>query len=108
MRNRKDGKIPTRHIDVKAIFSPVLFWDAGEIDAVRHASYVICRVLDFGNEKDIKKLRSIYPDEKLIEVIKSRRSLLPRTGKFWALYFKIPLEEIACLSKYYQKAHWKS
>ena len=87
----------------KEIFNPVLFWDAENIDVERNANYVIARVLDYGDEKDIKALRITYPDEKLIEVIKKRRGLMPQTGKFWAVYFKIPHEEIACLKMYYQK-----
>ena len=32
-------------VDVKSIFRPSLFWDADEIDADKHAAYVIARVL---------------------------------------------------------------
>lgn len=87
----------------KDILNPILFWDAEDIDIERNACYVIARVLDFGNEKDIKTLRAIYSDKKIIEVIKKRRGLMPQTAKFWAVYFKIPLKEITCLKKYYQR-----
>ena len=87
--------------DIKSIFRPSLFWDAGEIDASEHAAYVIARVLDFGDIEDVHTLRKIYPDEKIIEAIRSRRSLLPRTGKYWAVKLKIPLREVPCLKKYY-------
>jgi len=87
----------------KEIFNPTLFWDAEDIDLKRHADYIIARVLDYGDEKDVKALRDIYPDEKLIEVIKKKRGLMPLTVKFWAVYFNIPLEEITCLRRYYQK-----
>ncbi|MEO0292622.1 MAG: hypothetical protein ABIN61_00170 [candidate division WOR-3 bacterium] len=91
----------------KKIFNPVLFWDAEDIDVEKHAGYIISRVLDFGDEKDIKNLRKVYPEEKIIEVIKRRRNLMPQTGKFWALYFNIPLKEIECLRKYYRKMEQK-
>jgi len=52
----------------KNIFSTNLFWDAEDIDIEQHAAYIISRVLDYGNERDLKILREIYPDEKLIEV----------------------------------------
>jgi len=87
--------------DIKSIFSPSLFWDAGEIDAVEHALYVIARVLDFGDIEDVHALRKIYPDEKIVETVRTRRNLLPKTGKYWAVKLNIPLEEVPCLKKYY-------
>ncbi len=79
--------------DVKLIFDPSLFWNAEDIDTRRHADYIIARVLDFGDEKDVKKLREIYSDANLIDVIKKRRGLLPITKRFWSVYFNIPIEE---------------
>ena len=87
--------------DIKSIFSPSLFWDAGEIDAAEHALYVIARILDFGNIEDVHTLRKIYPDEKIVETVRTRRNLLPKTGKYWAVKLNIPLEEVPCLKKYY-------
>jgi hypothetical protein len=83
----------------KTIFNPVLFWDAGDIDLERHADYVIARILDYGDERDLKALRRIYPDEKIIHVVKTRKGLSPRTRCFWSLYFKIRPEEITCLRR---------
>lgn len=90
-----------KKIDIKSIFRPSLFWDACEIDAVQHAAYVIARILDFGDVEDVHALRKIYPDEKIIETIRTRRNLLPKTGKYWAVKLDIPLGEIPCLRKYY-------
>lgn len=87
--------------EIKSIFRPSLFWDAGEIDAAKHAAYIIARVLDFGNIEDVHALRKIFPDEKIIETIRTRRSLLPKTGKYWAVKLNIPLREVLCLKKYY-------
>jgi len=89
--------------DVKSLFRSSLFWDAEDIDADRHAHYIIARILDFGDFNDVRILRNMYPDEKIIEVIRSRRGLSPKTGKFWAVKFGIPLEEVRCLKKYYQE-----
>jgi len=52
--------------DAKLIFDPTLFWDAEDIDTGRHADYIIARVLDFGDKKDVKRLREIYSDDELI------------------------------------------
>lgn len=88
---------------IKSLFRPSLFWDADEIDEAQHAAYVIARVLDYGDMKDVRMLRKIYPDKKIIEVIRTRRGLFPKTGKYWAIKFDIPLTEVSCLRKYYPK-----
>ena len=79
--------------DAKRLFDPTLFWDAESVDLEQHADYVIARVLDFGDEKDLKILRKIYADEKLIGVVKERRGLLSMTRRFWSVYFNITLDE---------------
>ncbi len=95
------ANIRKKHI--KSIFRPSLFWDAEEIDISQHAGYVIARILDYGNERDIKKLFEIYSKEEIIRVVKTRRGFFPKTEKYWAVKFNIPLTEVACLRKYYQK-----
>ena len=87
--------------DIKTLFRSSFFWDAGDIDAAEHAAYVIGRVLDYGDIEDVRVLRDIYPDEKIIEAIRTRRGLLPQTGKYWAVKFNIPFSEVSCLRKYY-------
>ena len=89
--------------NIKSIFRPSLFWDADKIDAVKHASYIIARILDFGDIEDVQKLRRMYSDEKIGHVIRTRRGLSPRTGKYWAVKLGIPLKEVSCLKKYYPK-----
>ena len=88
---------------IKSLFRASLFWDADEIDEVQHAAYVIARVLDYGDMKDVRTLRKMYPDKKIIEVIRTRRGLFPKTGKYWAVKFDIPLTEVSCLRKYYPR-----
>ena len=84
-------------VGIKALFRPALFWDAEAIDRERHAAYVIARVLDLGDARDVLVLRTVYTDAQLIQAIRTRRSLRPRTARYWALYFGIPAGEIACL-----------
>ena len=79
--------------DAKKLFDPTLFWDAESVNIEQHADYIIARVLDFGDEKDVKRLREIYSDDELINVIRTRRGLLPITKRFWSVYFNIPLRE---------------
>jgi len=89
--------------NIKALFRPSFFWDADEIDADKHAAYVIGRILDYGDFDDIAVLRKLYPDEKIIEVVRTRRGLIPQTGKYWAVKFNIPFNEVSCLRKYYPR-----
>ncbi|RZB36219.1 MAG: hypothetical protein SRB2_02378 [Desulfobacteraceae bacterium Eth-SRB2] len=53
--------------DAKLIFDPTLFWDVEDTDTGCHADYIIARGLDFGDEKDVKRLREIYSDDELIK-----------------------------------------
>ncbi len=82
---------------LRAIFTNTIFWDVEEIDMDKHASFIIKRVLEYGNEHDIKVLKGIYSDNKIINVIKNKRGLSPRTRRFWMVYFNIKPEEITCL-----------
>jgi hypothetical protein len=89
MKSSNSNKI----MDAKQLFDPTLFWDAENIDIKRHSDYVIARVLDFGDEKDLKKLREIFSDDDLISVLRKRRGLLPMTRRYWSLYFGVDLKE---------------
>ena len=99
------GSKPTKgkQPDIKVLFSPTLFWDAAQIDPERHAWYVIARVLDFGDMADVHRLREIYGDEQIARVVRCRRGLSPRTGKYWAVRLGIPVREVECLRKYYPR-----
>ena len=85
------------------MFRPSIFWDADRIDTNRNASYIIGRVLDYGDVEDVRVLRGMYQDQKIIDVIQTRRGLFPQTGKYWAIKFNIPFTEVLCLKKYYPK-----
>ncbi len=80
--------------DAKRLFDPTLFWDAESVDIEQHADYIIARVLDFGDEKDLKTLRGIYADKKLIGVVRKRKGLLSMTRRFWSVYFNITPSEL--------------
>lgn len=80
--------------DAKRLFDPTLFWDAESVDIEQHADYIIAKVLDFGDEKDLKTRREIYADKKLIGVVRKRKGLLRMTRRFWSVYFNITLPEL--------------
>lgn len=86
-------------VDAKRVFNPLLFWDAGEVDIRKHKRYIIERVINFGDEKDIKELRRLYSDSEIISTIKISKNIKKKAANFWAIYFNIPVEEIRCLKK---------
>jgi len=88
-----------KNLDPFKIFNSYLFWDTKEVDLKKHSSWLISRVLDFGDAEDIKTLRKIYSDIEIIDVIKKRKGLSRKTAIFWATYYNIPFEEIKCLKK---------
>ncbi len=71
-------------------FRQTLFWDVNpkKIDAKKNAQYIIERVLDFGNDKEIKWLWNFYDKRLLKKVVVKSRSLRPRTKNLWTLLLK--------------------
>jgi hypothetical protein len=76
-----------------------LFWDCEPPDPERHGDFIIGRILEYGNEHDLRALREIYPDSRLIEVVKHRRGLSKRTRGFWLIYFGIAEGEVTCMTR---------
>lgn len=68
-------------------FRPALFWDVDPktIDPKKHAKYIIERVLDFGNDKEVKSVWQGYPRLFIKNVIKTSRILRPETKNLWSL-----------------------
>ena len=66
---------------------PTLFWDTNpkNIDALKHAQYVIERIADFGNDKEARWALDFYDKKTLRKVISKSRSLRPRTKTLWKL-----------------------
>lgn len=83
-----------------------LFWDVKkeEVDPERYPSYIISRIMDYGDVEDVKWMLKTFSREQIIEVVKKRRGLSRKSAIFWSVYFEIPREEIECLkSPYHQK-----
>ena len=64
-----------------------LFWDVDPktIDLKRHATYVIERVLDFGNDKEVRWLWRTYGPSRIRKVLKKSRVLDAKSRNFWEL-----------------------
>ena len=64
-----------------------LFWDTNlnNIDLKKNARYVIERVLDFGNDEEVRWLWGFYDKNQIKDVTEKSRSLRPSTKKLWTL-----------------------
>ncbi len=65
-----------------------LFWDVDldTLDPEEHASYIIERVLDFGDDEDIRWLFSMYPKVAIKGVLENSRSTIHAKSKaLWTL-----------------------
>ncbi len=82
-----------------------LFWDADKkaVSKGQHRAYIIRRIMDYGNIEDVKWMLTTYTAQEIMEVVKKSRGLSRKSAYFWAAYFNIPKEEIACLKMPYQK-----
>ncbi|MEK7643891.1 MAG: hypothetical protein AAB390_01155 [Patescibacteria group bacterium] len=71
-------------------FRQTLFWDTNpkKIDTKKNAQYIIERVLDFGNDKEVRWLWNFYDKSLLQKVVKKSRCLRPRTKQLWQLILK--------------------
>ena len=65
---------------------PSLFWDVdpATIDLEKNARYVIERVLDYGNDEEVRWMWDMYPREQIREVVTHSRALQPQTRALWS------------------------
>ena len=71
-------------------FRPALFWDTDpkKIDTKKNAQYIIERVADFGNDKEVRWMWKTYDKSFLKNIIVKSRSLRPISKNFWLLMLK--------------------
>ncbi len=77
------------------------FWDIDfkTLNVKKHASYIIERLLEYGDSDVVKWMLNVYPAETIINVLKNSRSLSLKSARYWALFFEVPESEILCFSK---------
>jgi len=73
------------------------FWeyDPGKIHIMKHADFIIGRIMERGTWTSMRWLQKTYPRERLISFLekKGRRRLPPRELNYWALISGIPPEK---------------
>ena len=72
------------------------FWDieTSQLNMKKDYFFIIARVLEHGIFKQILLLRDLYTDDQIIEVVMNSNNLSPRVANYWALFFKLPKENI--------------
>ena len=64
-----------------------LFWDTDPrfIDAKKHAVYIIERVLEFGNDKEVRWVWNFYKLALIKKVVNNSRAISEKTKNLWKL-----------------------
>lgn len=72
-------------------FRQSLFWDVDPktIDTKKHAKYIIERILDFGNDEEVKWLWNTYSHNLIRAVVKKSRVLHVQTRSLWLLLLPV-------------------
>lgn len=62
-----------------------LFWDtdAQKLDPQKYPKYVIEKVLEFGDEKAVRWVFSLFEKREIKKVAKISRQLSPKARNFW-------------------------
>lgn len=68
-------------------FRQSLFWDVDPktIDPKKHAKYIIERILDFGDDKEVRWMWNRYSKRLLKSAVEKSRVLMPATKNLWSL-----------------------
>jgi hypothetical protein len=71
-------------------FRQALFWDVNpnKIDVKKNTQYIIERILDFGNDSEVRWLVKKYDKAVLKKTVAKSRTLTPRSKSLWTLMFK--------------------
>ncbi|MFA6548069.1 MAG: hypothetical protein WCT11_03965 [Candidatus Magasanikbacteria bacterium] len=69
------------------IFRPSLFWDTDvkKLKPKKHSKYIIERILDFGNDTEVRWMNKNFSKQKIKKVVKTSRVLQPKTKNLWRI-----------------------
>jgi hypothetical protein len=76
------------------------FWeiDFAGLRFPEHQSYVIERVLEYGDDHAIRWLKATFSPKTIAAVVRDSRRISKNTANLWALVLEIPKEQIRCFS----------
>ena len=76
-----------------------LFWENDNFDSRENASYVITRILEMGDDRQVGWMFENYDRKKMIEVFKKSKNLSCKSANYWSDYFGVDKKEVLCLKK---------
>ncbi len=81
-------------------FLKLYFWeiDFAQLRLLRRQTYVIERVLEYGDDQAIRWLKATFSPETIAGVVRRSRRISKNTANLWALVLEIPKEQIRCFS----------
>lgn len=81
-----------------SLWSPSLFWDVrvADLSAVRHARWLVVRVLERGSWADWKQLLQLYGLEKIVSEAQQARALSHRSVEFLSVLSGVDASEFRC------------
>lgn len=70
-------------------FRQELFWDVNpkKIDPKKHATYIIERILDFGNTREVRWMKKYYTAQRIKKVLSKSRVIHKKSRSLWSLIF---------------------
>ncbi len=76
-----------------------LFWDVRveTFDPRKYPAYTIARILELGDEEDVKWMRQNFSEYEIKDVVMKSRNLSPKSANFWAFIYGIPAFSIVAL-----------
>ena len=76
-----------KSIKPKIRFRQSLFWDVDPktINPKRHAKYIIERILDFGDDREVRWMWHTYQKSLIRDVVKHSRVLHDKSKSLWTL-----------------------
>ena len=76
-------------------------WDTNpkNLSPTKHSSFIIERILEYGDKDSVKWMEKNFARQEIIDVLKKSNKISPKTGNFFALFYRVPKEELLCIRK---------
>lgn len=83
------------------------FWDVDPqaVDAERNATFIIERILEYGNTDAIRWLARAFSQKDIINTMTASRRLSPRSANLWAILYNVPREQLRCFDPSFRTLH---
>lgn len=82
---RKSNIFKENKLSIKMPRRASLFWDVNPntVDSKKHARYIIERILEFGRDDEVRRMRETYSTSLAHDVVNKSRVLRPQTKVLW-------------------------